>query len=226
MNYLALFKTENMLKSILFLTLFLANATITLAQGICPTFNDRNKKIELYHEYIRKHRIEYINEFLASPKSPITSSDTGYLSFYKSDVSWWLKADYVLTPDEPVIDFNTSSGKIKKYKQYALLHLIHNKDTFELAVYQSEALKSTQGYENYLFLPFTDLTNSEETYGGGRYLDLKTDNFQDGQIIIDFNKAYNPYCAYSGGYSCPVPPIKNRLNFEIRAGEKNFSKPH
>jgi uncharacterized protein (DUF1684 family) len=226
MNYLALFKTENMIKSILYLSILLASTIISSAQENCPDFNERNAELEYYQKCIRKHRIEYINEFLENQKSPITANDTAYLSFFEPDVSWWLKADFLLTPDEPFIDFNTSSGKIKKYKQYALLHLIHNKDTFELAVYQSEALKSTPGYENYLFLPFTDLTNSEDTYGGGRYLDLRTDNFNNGHVFVDFNKTYNPYCAYSGGYSCPVPPIKNRLNFEIRAGEKKFSKPH
>jgi uncharacterized protein (DUF1684 family) len=67
------------------------------------------------------------------------------------------------------------------------------------------------------------LSNGDETYGGGRYLDLRTGEFMYGKVWVDFNKAYNPYCAFSGGYSCPVPPMDNRLKIIISAGEKNFA---
>jgi uncharacterized protein (DUF1684 family) len=78
-------------------------------------------------------------------------------------------------------------------------------------------------YKDYLYLPFKDFTNGESTYGGGRYLDFKMSDIQENQtIIIDFNKAYNPYCAYSDGYSCPIPPSENHLQVFIEAGEKNI----
>jgi uncharacterized protein (DUF1684 family) len=73
-----------------------------------------------------------------------------------------------------------------------------------------------------LFLPFTDKTNGFETYGGGRYLDLDLE--KDDQLIIDFNFAYNPFCAYNDNYTCPVPPAENQLDIEIKAGEKEYVK--
>jgi len=81
-------------------------------------------------------------------------------------------------------------------------------------------LKEDEGYEDYLFLPFTDATNGNETYGGGRYIDLSIPNGD--QIVIDFNKAYNPYCTYNKKYSCPIVPSQNALDIEIFAGVKAF----
>ena len=76
----------------------------------------------------------------------------------------------------------------------------------------------TPGYENSLFVPFTDLTNGKETYGGGRYMDVEIP--EGDSIVLDFNKAYNPYCAYSTNYSCPIPPKENDLPISINAGLK------
>jgi uncharacterized protein (DUF1684 family) len=75
-----------------------------------------------------------------------------------------------------------------------------------------------------LFIPFNDLTNYEETYGGGRYLDVSTTDIVNGKMVVDFNKSYNPYCAYSDGYNCPIPPDANKLQVTIKAGEKNYGK--
>ena len=77
------------------------------------------------------------------------------------------------------------------------------------------------GHPGY-FLPFRDATSGTETYGAGRYLDL--DRNPDGTLLIDFNLAYNPLCAYNDSYSCPLPPIENWLSVPIRAGEKDFSR--
>ena len=75
-------------------------------------------------------------------------------------------------------------------------------------------------YIDYLFLPFTDNSNGEESYTGGRYLDLQIP--ENDKIILDFNQAYNPYCAYSGRYSCPIPPSENHISFPVLAGVKAF----
>jgi peptide deformylase len=93
-----------------------------------------------------------------------------------------------------------------------------------LNVYQSVALFQNPAYKNHLFLPFLDLTNGQESYSGGRYIDLSTDDIKGNNVEIDFNKAYNPYCAYSNGYRCPVPPVENNLETKIMAGEKAFHK--
>ena len=80
-------------------------------------------------------------------------------------------------------------------------------------------------YRDYLFIPFKDLTNEDATYGGGRYIDAKTTDITSGEMILDFNKSYNPYCAFSDAYSCPIPPDENHLNIKIEAGEQEFAKP-
>ena len=89
-------------------------------------------------------------------------------------------------------------------------------------LYQSLDLKKIEEYKDALFLPFTDLTSGVDSYGGGKYIDLKIP--QGTTITIDFNRAYNPYCAYNHKYSCPIPPQENDLAIEIRAGVKKFKK--
>ena len=79
-----------------------------------------------------------------------------------------------------------------------------------------------EGLEDYLFLPFIDDTNGEESYGGGRYIDLRIP--EGDTIVIDFNKSYNPYCAYNDKYSCPIVPRINYLALEVRAGVMAFNK--
>ena len=87
-------------------------------------------------------------------------------------------------------------------------------------MYQNVDLNKKTGYEDYLFLPFSDLTCGKESYIGGRYVDMK---IQKGKTwTIDFNKAYNPYCAYNYEYSCPIVPLENDLNIEILAGGNKF----
>jgi uncharacterized protein (DUF1684 family) len=92
---------------------------------------------------------------------------------------------------------------------------------FTLAAFQSKKLLEVNAAENGLFIPFRDATSGTDTYGGGRYIDCEIP--ADGNLLlIDFNKAYNPYCAYNPRYSCVIPPEENRLDIRIEAGEKTF----
>lgn len=93
-----------------------------------------------------------------------------------------------------------------------------NGKALELNVYQSRKNYQT---DKRLFLLFTDLTSGNESYGGGRYIDLRIPD--DDEVILDFNKSYNPYCAYNYNYSCPIPPAENHLDISVKAGVK---KPH
>jgi uncharacterized protein (DUF1684 family) len=97
--------------------------------------------------------------------------------------------------------------------------------SFNLPVYQSKDMMKMLEHKDYLFFPFTDLTNGSKTYGGVRYIGLKIPK-EGNNVIIDFNQAYNPYCAYSGRYSCPIVPQENHLDIEIRAGVKYASQKH
>jgi uncharacterized protein (DUF1684 family) len=96
----------------------------------------------------------------------------------------------------------------------------------QLTVYRSLALANIPAYKDYLLLLFTDDTNGKTTYGGGRYIDMRENEFKNGEVTLDFNKAYNPYCAFSSGYSCPKPPDENHLTIAVEAGEKIYGKAH
>lgn len=86
---------------------------------------------------------------------------------------------------------------------------------------------STEKYADHLFIPFTDMTSGEESYENGRYIDLSIADVESGHFTIDFNKAYNPYCAYvSDLYNCPIPPKENHLSIKIKAGEMKYGKLH
>lgn len=117
-----------------------------------------------------------------------------------------------------------TSGRIKKvFRVYGVLSFRINDTLVKLNLYQSQGLMSNDQYKNYLFLPFTDATTGYETYESGRYTDLQTSDIKNNEVVIDFNKAYNPYCAYvSGVYNCPIPPAANHLPVAILAGEKVY----
>src|SRR5690606_21822283 len=124
--------------------------------------------------------------------------------------------DFTKIENGKTIPFPTSAQKIKHYKEFGKINFQLNEKPFELTIYQSDP--PIEGYENSLFLPFTDETNGVTTYGGGRYIDLEIKDINDNKIVVDFNKAYNPYCAYSKYYNCPIPPANNYLETEINVG--------
>jgi uncharacterized protein (DUF1684 family) len=126
-----------------------------------------------------------------------------------------------LTRAENAVPFElpTSSGKTKTYQEYGKVSFVLEGKELMLTLYQSLALSQQSGYEDYLFLPFRDATNEIETYGGGKYMDLKIP--AGDTIILDFNKSYHPYCAYNAyDYNCPIVPAENILPVRIEAGVK------
>ena len=115
----------------------------------------------------------------------------------------------------------TSSGeKADPYKRFARLSFELSGRPLQLTAYQNQRLLQSEVYDKYLFIPFKDLNSGKITYGGGRYLDI--DIPDSNLVLLDFNQAYNPYCAYGSHWSCPIPPKENYLEVEINAGEKNF----
>ena len=169
-------------------------------------------------------RAEYKAAFLKDQNAPLKQDDLKYLRFYEPDSLYRVVATFEKTPRSEPFELPTSSGAKKTYVQYGVLtfHIMGEKQT--LRVYRGMELMVIPKYRNYLFLPFKDPTNGKESYGGGRYIDLTTDDIIDGSVVLDFNKSYNPYCAYSAGYNCPIPPKANRLSVPIKAGEKNFGR--
>jgi uncharacterized protein len=175
-------------------------------------------------EEIKAHREKYKKDFLTEKRSPLKAEDIQYLQFYDADESFRMKATFKKTENAKPFDMATMNGSTKKYIEYGtLLFMIHG-NQFTLKIYQNILLLDDPKYKDHLFLPFTDLTNGNDTYMNGRYLDFTTADIKNDLLMIDFNKAYNPYCAYSSGYSCPKPPQENNLQIEIKAGEKKFGK--
>lgn len=179
-----------------------------------------------YKAEISDFREKYKNDFLTDPNSPLKKEDLPYLQFYEPNKSFKVNATFRATKNAEPFDLPTYSGKLKKYIKYGDLTFLLKGETISLEVYQSLTLKEKSEYKDHLFLPFKDATNNISTYGGGRYIDLKTSDIKKNQIEIDFNKCYNPYCAYSDGYACPVPPAANHLKARVEAGEKKFGKEH
>jgi uncharacterized protein (DUF1684 family) len=176
-----------------------------------------------YAAEIARHRQEYKEHFLTESRSPLTEADTASLDFFPADANWRVEAKFERTPDTQPFNMPTYSGRSASYQQYGKLTFERAGKKYSLCIYQNMRLVTSQKYFDYLFLPFKDLTNDEATYGGGRYLDLKTGDISaENVLVIDFNKCYNPWCAYSDGYNCPIPPAENHLEVAVEAGEKNF----
>lgn len=174
---------------------------------------------------IQSYRDKQIQEMVKDEFGPLRKDQVEYVTFYPA------KQDYVVTAaveqlfNEPTFRMPTYDGTSNEYKRYGFLNFELNGKKYKLTAYQSVALFQNVTYKNHLFVPFMDNTTGETSYEGGRYLDLSISDIKDGKIKIDFNKAYNPYCAYSNGYRCPQPPKDNILNAAIEAGEKKYKGP-
>ena len=177
-----------------------------------------------YRDEIETHREEYKADFKAEDYSPFYHEPKRMkkMRFYPADVAYVVISKVELTPDAKPFDISTYSGITKPFRQYAWLTFNLNGQAVKMAIYQSLNTIKIPAYKEYLFLPFKDITSGGKTYGGGRYLDFSISDIREGQLRLDFNKAYNPYCAYSDGYNCPIPPIENHLDMKIEAGEKMY----
>tara|TARA_B100001173_G_scaffold293797_1_gene287185 strand:- start:643 stop:1245 length:603 start_codon:yes stop_codon:yes gene_type:complete len=164
----------------------------------------------------------YFKDASVSPLKPKDLKNFQGLDFFEFDSIYVVKAKIEETKESLPFKMKTTTDIPADVRKYADLFFQITDKEFELSVYENLEYEGVEGYENYLFLPFLDETNENETYGGGRYLDL----FLNGtdSIIIDFNKAYNPKCVYDQNFSCPIVPRKNFLNTRIEAGVKNFIK--
>lgn len=162
-------------------------------------------------------RMEYDNPN-TSPLSAAAKKNFKGIHFFPFNKKYVVNARFVRTPKEKPFQMSTSGGIRKTYIKYASVFFVIDKKEYKLNVYQSQDLIKTAEYKDYLFIPFTDATSGEETYEGGRYIDLNIP--QSDHIIINFNTAYHPYCAYTDGYNCPIPPAENRLPVKIEAGVK------
>jgi uncharacterized protein len=181
-----------------------------------------------YLESIQQHRQEIDHEFKNSETSPLPNDSaidafTG-LQYFEIDSSYLVKAFAERIKGAKPFTMATTKGEKDQYLKYYLLHFKLKGKPVELTAYQSLDLINAEKYKDYMFVPFKDATNGESTYSGGRFLEF--DKTGKDSVIIDFNLAYNPYCAYNIKYSCPIPPAENHLDIAIEAGEKDFGHGH
>lgn len=178
-----------------------------------------------YEQQILTQRKEKASELAREKYGPLKAEQVAFLDYFPVNRAYKVNAKVEVLYDEPVFRMPTYDGTSNEYKRYAIITFPLNGKERKLNIYQSVALFQNPAYKKHLFLPFLDGTNGQESYSGGRYIDLSMDDIKGDLIEIDFNKAYNPYCAYSNGYRCPVPPVENTLDTKIMAGEKAFHKP-
>jgi hypothetical protein len=182
---------------------------------------------KLYQDEIKLFQYELNREYADAIKSPLTPEDLKTfksLDFFEINEQLNVIATLELTPNSPIFEMQTTTERLPLYKKFGIASFTIAGKKYQLSIYQNQDLANSIAYENYLFLPFNDATNGTSSYGGGRFIDLEIPKNGSTTIEIDFNKSYNPYCAYNHKYSCPIPPKENTLPIKIEAGVKAYKK--
>ena len=188
-----------------------------------PFFTSMGNSQSAWYAELLEHRKKRDEELRTEEKSPIPTDykeQFNGLRYFEPDNSYSVTAEFIRIKKPKPVWFATSDGKEKEYMRFAQIKFMLLGKQYILTAYYSEKIRAQEGMSKHIFVPFKDLTNLIETYGGGRYLDLTEP--EDNILQVDFNRAYNPYCAYSDGYSCPKVPNENYLEVKIPVGEKNL----
>ncbi len=174
---------------------------------------------DAYFTEIQGFQEDLNKEFKDSTKSPLDEVDLlkfERLPFFKIDAKYRIVAHFTRMSNEKSFQMPTNTDRKPIYVKFGVANFTLDGQEYQLDIFQNQELLTHPEYKDYLFLPFADLSNGVESYGGGRYIDLKIP--ESDSIIIDFNKAYNPSCAYSHRFSCPLVPPENYINRMIPAG--------
>jgi hypothetical protein len=195
---------------------------LSLAQGIPTPAEGRDQnEIKLEEQRVlewRRERNAFLKDHGRSPLLPQDKKDFKGIKCYPFDAQYFFSGQIertVLHINNPkyYATFLTNKGTSKRYIRYGKFHFTLNGRDYTIEIYKSILSDN-------LFIPFKDKTNGRETYEGGRYVEAEI--LPGYKIILDFNTAYNPSCAYNDKFVCVIPPKENILDIEIRAGEKNF----
>lgn len=166
---------------------------------------------------VDEFRAEKDDFFAYHPQSPLTSEQKKEfqgLEYFPDNPQLRFDVDVEKFPHQEEIEIQTSTGDIQRYTRYGKFTFQVDGESTELTIYYNP---------NGFFLPFVDSLAGKETYPAGRYLEIEP--LPNGKFLVDFNLAYNPYCAYNENWSCPLTPFENRIHVPIRAGEKQYKKP-
>ncbi len=192
---------------------------LAVASGCGPAQGSGDDDTNSYPETIANHRAETAAYFAGSD-SPIPDSARAHfkgVQYYPIDTQYRVQAEFVPQSNGPIFTIQATGKIADVYQTVGRLQFTLAGTACTLEVYKNVTAEQESG-TRYYFIPFFDLTNGEETYGGGRYLDM--DALRPGHIELDFNLAYQPYCYYNHAYSCPIPPLVNTLPVAVRAGER------
>lgn len=198
-----------MKKVILIVLIIVSNVSFCQEQFDVSTLENFQKKLNF--------------EFADKEQSPLTNEDRTVfktLEFFPISGKYFVIAQFTRTENEKTFEMKTTKERKPIYVKYGELAFIIDKKSFKLNLYKNIELSKKEEFKDYLFLPFSDTTNGKESYIGGRYIDMKVP--KGNTVAIDFNTAYNPYCAYNYKYSCPIVPLENVLDIDINAGVKKF----
>lgn len=196
-------------------TLFLA------ISFLCSAQLDMKKELKASKDF-QKELQEFYKNKKTSILKPKDLKKHKKLDIYPVSEDYIIMAKLERTPEAEPLQLATTTERMATYVQYGILHFEWEGKPMQLPIYQDINASKKPGYTGWLFLPFTDLTNGSETYGGGRYINAYIPEGED--FVLNFNLAYNPYCAYNERYSCPIVPEANHLDIEIRAGVMAFDK--
>ena len=159
----------------------------------------------------------------STPLLPEQLKDFKGLKYFEPDLKYKVEGKLVKDDKQEIVLMKTSTDREPAYVRYGVVYFKIDTFNLKLAVFQNKKMLDLSQDTNLLFVPFRDGTNGKETYGGGRYFDCEIPPTGN-PILLDFNKAYNPYCAYNPRFSCVIPPEENRLKIGIEAGEKIFEE--
>ncbi len=166
----------------------------------------------------------YINSYV-NTHEVVKENDKKYFRFFPINESYRVTANFKKANNSTWFLVQTSGQQRKMYRVFGTVTFKIHDTLVKANLYQAQSLLSDPKYKDYLVLMFTDKTTGNETYEAGRYLDFTMDDIKNNKLTIDFNKAYNPYCAYvKNQYNCPIPPRENSLPVAIEAGEKDYGK--
>ncbi|UOQ74201.1 DUF1684 domain-containing protein [Hymenobacter cellulosilyticus] len=200
------------------------NPKLLIGLGLLVVFAYFLQDLVLGHDQyatgIQKARTEKNNSFRRMKDSPLNAEQRDHfdsLQYFAPDKAFRVTAQLERFARPDTIAMPLTDGKADKYLRWGKALFTLNEQPQQLVLFLKVNDENPE-----LFVPFTDKTNGFDTYGGGRYLDVALPAEQDKEVVLDFNGAYNPFCAYNNEYACPVPPADNRLAIPIPAGEKSF----
>ncbi|MCF6307316.1 MAG: DUF1684 domain-containing protein [Flavobacteriaceae bacterium] len=194
--------------------------TLSNSNLLAQQYDNNLDNTTAYKKQIEDFRKQKDIDYMIPEKTMLTKElmeDFKGLKYFPIDSNYNLIGKLTRLENLPIIKIKTSTGKVSDYAIYGKITFEIGSKSYELSVYQSARLPEEKRKTSTLFLPFTDQTSGDETYGGGRYLVL--DNPEGNFLTIDFNMTYNPYCVYNPNHSCPIPPMENDLPIKILAGE-------